>query len=211
MNVDSPAWPEIVQMAQEGDAEILPVDPVRGRDVLGRLQVTAQSYLGAMALNCGGIIADHGWFRLYGGGNELLPDLASINGLGEPGVTSERPGFVLVGVDVLGGRFAIDGGALGVAPGEVCYYGPDSLGWDGLGGGHAAFVSAVLSGALSDVFAEMRWEGWQDEVAALALNEGISVYPPPFTEQGRDLGAASRRAISIGELQEFYRDLGEGV
>lgn len=112
---------------------------------------------------------------------------------------------------MLGGRFAIDGGALGVAPGEVCYYGPDSLGWDGLGGGHAAFVSAVLSGALSDVFAEMRWEGWQDEVAALALNEGISVYPPPFTEQGRDLGAASRRAISIGELQEFYRDLGEGV
>ncbi len=109
--------------------------------------------------------------------------------------------------DVLGGVFAVDGGGLGVAPGEVCYRGPDTLQWISLGAGHGRFVQAALSGALGDFYADLRWPGWDREVSALGADRGLSVYPPPFTAQGRDPGAASRRSVPFDELIAFYDDM----
>lgn len=204
--VASPAWSEIAELADAGDATVLPVGPSQGRSVLYRLQVSAGSYLGALALNCGGIIADHGWFRLLGGGSTRLSDLATANGLAQPSAGISPPGFLLVGADALGGRFAIDGGALGVSPGEVCYFGPDSLSWGGLGGGHAAFVRSVLDGSLSELFESLRWPGWQAEIRVLEPDQGIGFYPPPFSVQGQDLSRVSRRVVPIAELFGFYED-----
>jgi Protein of unknown function DUF2625 len=50
-----------------------------------------------------------------------------------PTAASTSPGSLVVAEDVLGGRFAVDGGELGVEPGTVCYFGPDSLSWVDLG------------------------------------------------------------------------------
>lgn len=205
ITTDEPAWPDITALAAEHDrATILPVDPEHGRRVLWRLQVTARSWLGGLALNCGGILADHGWFRLLGGGSEHLPDLAAMNGLADPVVPRPSPSLLVVGYDVLGGVFAIDGGGLEIAPGEVCYFAPDSLEWEGLGGGHGAFVGAVLSGGFGDAFDSLRWPGWEEEVAALRPDEGLSLVPPPFTAQGHDIASVSRRAVPIRELLGLY-------
>lgn len=203
-NVNEPAWPEIERMVAGGNAVVLPIEPGRGLETLWSLQVTARSYLGAMALNCGGIVADHGWFRLYGSGTDLLPDLATKNGLGQPTEESAPPGALLVGEDVVGGRFAIDGGALGVKPGEVCYFGPDTLSWDGLGGGYSAFVSALLSGGLGEVFASLRWPGWESEIRDLRLDEGIMLWPPPSTEEGKDVSQTTRRPVPMSQLRHLY-------
>ena len=35
--------------------------------MLSRLQVTARSMMGALALSSGGMLVDHGWVRLLGG------------------------------------------------------------------------------------------------------------------------------------------------
>ena len=196
--VDDPAWPHLQQALAESNAVALPVDPERGRRSLWELQVTAASTMGAVALQTGGIVADHGWVRLYGGGSEHLPSIAEASGLDGP--VSAPPGALVVGHDVLGGRFAIDGGALGVAPGEVCYFGPDTLTWEGLGGGYSAFLAAALSGGLEEVFEGLRWPGWQNEVAAVELSQGISLYPPPSTVEGSDVSKVSRSVVSIGEL-----------
>lgn len=56
--VASSAWAEIAELAAAGDAHGLSTDPLQGRQVLHRLQVRAGSYLGALALNCGGITVD---------------------------------------------------------------------------------------------------------------------------------------------------------
>lgn len=66
---ENPAWPQIRHLVETASvpSRAREVDPSRAREVLHRLQVTAGSFLGAMALHSGGIIADHGWFRLYGG------------------------------------------------------------------------------------------------------------------------------------------------
>ena len=42
---------------------------------------------------------------------------------------------------------------------------------------------AALSGALGVVFEGLRWPGWQDEVAPLALSQGIALDPPPYSRR----------------------------
>lgn len=196
--VDNPAWPHLQQALAGADAITLPVEPEQGRRSLWGIQVTAASAMGAVALHTGGIVANHGWVRLYGGGSEHLPSIAEANGLGGP--VSAPPGAIVVGHDVIGGLFAIDGGALGVAPGQVCYFGPDTLTWDGLGGGYSAFLLAALGGGLDVVFEGLRWPGWQDEVASLELSQGILLYPPPSSVEGSDVSKATRSVVSIREL-----------
>lgn len=208
--VDDPAWPVIREWidASPNRVRVIEVSFEVGLGVLHRLQVTASSVLGALALNCGGVIVDYGWFRLLGGGGQGLPDLATANGLSDDAVdVAAPPESLLVGFDVLGGCFAIDGGGLGVSPGEVCYFGPDSLRWDGLGGGHSDFVRATLEGALAETFAPLRWPGWEREIAALGADTGLSLYPPPFSEEGKDIGRVSRRPVPIAELLALYQDV----
>lgn len=204
-DVPDPAWEAIRYLAdQNPSTTVVDSNPKQNHEVLWRLQVTARSFLGAMALNSGGVLADHGWFRLLGGGSPHLADLAAANGLGEPKDDAVQPPCLLVGYDALGGRFAIDGGALGVGAGEVCFFGPDSLAWEGLGGGHADFVSAAISGQLADTFSALRWSGWQEEVGRLLPDQGLAAYPPPFSREGQEIGAASRRTVPIQELFDFY-------
>lgn len=195
-------WSQLARSIREAstDVRVLPVDPDR-RGVLQQLGVTQRSVLGALVANTGGLIVDHGWLRILGGGCDVLPDVAQASG--RDGTSA----FLIVAHDVLGGQFAIDGGGLGIAAGEMCYWGPDTLEWTGIGGGHAAFVDWALADGLTSFYAGLRWAGWEQETRNLALDQGISVYPPPFTEQGRDLGAASRRAVPYAELVGFYEDM----
>src|SRR6478752_8937758 len=88
------------------------------------------------------------------------------------------PGFLVVAEDVLGGRFAIDGGELGVGPGTVCYFGPDSLSWVELGVGHGQFVERMLSGATTEFYDDLQWSGWEGEVEMVDLDKGLSLWPP---------------------------------
>lgn len=180
----------------------MPLSRGRGMQVLEALQVTARSPLGALALNTGGLLADHGWFRIFGGGAAGIPDLASANAL----PSSKLPPFLNIAQDVLGGQFAVDGGGLGLTPGAVCYFGPDTLDWHDLGIGHGQFVFAAIAGELGEVFADLRWPGWEHEVSGLASSQGISVYPPPFSEEGKDISRAHRQPVPIEELVGFYVD-----
>ncbi|MFE1881721.1 DUF2625 family protein, partial [Streptomyces diastatochromogenes] len=68
--VDDPAWPELQELIAAGavPVRVLPADPEEGRRCLLQMQVTARSTLGALALNCGGLVLDDGWVRVYGGG-----------------------------------------------------------------------------------------------------------------------------------------------
>src|SRR5688500_6290688 len=92
------------------------------------------------------------------------------------------------------------------AIGEVCCFGPDSLEWTSIDGGHTAFVDWALGGGLTDHYADLHWPGWARETGARALDEGIAAYPPPFAAQGSDLATASRRPVPLSELLNFYAD-----
>ncbi|MFE8948430.1 DUF2625 family protein [Streptomyces sp. NPDC007856] len=47
----------------------------------------------------------------------------------------------------------------------------------------------------------LRRPGRREEAAALDLGQGITVFPPPWTEEAhRDLAATSRRAVAMREV-----------
>ena len=193
VNVDAPAWPglRVAFGTARNPVEILPPDRVRCASTLEALQVTVRSTLGAIAYETGGVLIDHGWLRLLGGGCERAAGLADWNGLaGQPRVEGAS-GLCIVGYDLIGGFFALDGRA----DGEAIYFAPDTLGWERLERGYTGLVQFLLGGDL-DGYYPLRWSGWQQEA------EGV-----PF-----DLALSSRRGIPARQVwsanQTFAEQLG---
>lgn len=177
-NVNGPAWNDIVIHIRHASntIDVLPVDAEQGLDVLEKLQVTARSFLGALAINCGGILVDNGWLRLLGGGSEELVSLAEINNFKSREDVMTSP-YIIVAYDVLGGLFAIDGGGLGFAPGEICYFAPETMEWESLGLQHSSFVIWALTGNINLFYEAIRWEGWEEETKNLKPNEAYGFFP----------------------------------
>ena len=201
---DSTTWAQLAALLiRRTINQVLEANSGQSFDTLLRLQVTSDSMMGAVVLHAGGILADHGWFRILGcGSGSDLPSIADANALDPSADTT--PGHLVVGYDVLGGQFAVDQGGLGIGAGAVCYFGPDSLAWDGLGGGYPAFVQAAVGGQLGEVFASLRWPGWENDLANLPLGMSIASYPPPFSEEGRDLSQTAKNPVPTSELVDFY-------
>jgi hypothetical protein len=206
---DDPAMPLVRSWiaASSFAVEVLPVDRARAEAVLVALQVTTRSPLGAIALETGGIVVDD-WLRVLGGGGPRMDgDLARWNGLGARPLVAPLPGALLVGHDAVGGFFALDGGGLGEGKGEVFYFAPDSLDWEALDLGYSAWVEAMLGGAMRDFYADLRWDGWESEVAALGPDQGMSIAPPLWTRESRPIAQASRRAVPIEQLWHLQQDV----
>lgn len=202
LGVDSPAWPWLEELLAGAvvDFKVLSADDASKRNVLFRLQVTAASTLGAIASNCAAIVIEHGWVRILGAGANGIEDIATVNALGDPDPRAVPPRHLVIAYDVLGGVFAINHDDLRAEPGEVCYWGPDTLEWTPLGAGHTAFVEWLVGGGTTEFYRELRWPGWEEEVAALSLDEGISVYPFLFTKEGQNIATAARRTVPFHEL-----------
>jgi hypothetical protein len=210
VNLTEPAWPGLVAEVNAcPGAEVLPVDEEAGRRCLHAIQVTTRSRLGAMALHCGGLVFDHGWLRVYGGGSSQrnLPSLAEANGLTgtDPGVLA---GF-FVGHDVIGGSFRLNGPNAD-HPGEISYFAPDTLEWEPLGMGYGAWLSWLAGGATAEFYPSLRWPGWEAETASLRLDQGFSIYPFLCTAQAKEnLAATSRKPCPIDEVLSFQEDLAQ--
>ncbi|MCX4515085.1 DUF2625 domain-containing protein [Streptomyces sp. NBC_01619] len=226
VNVDDPAWPELqgILRASSVPVQVLPGDINEGRRCLLQMQVTGRSMLGALALHTGGLLVDNGWLRVFGGGSGSvadgrLPSLAQVNRF----PTDFDPGWhpatgLVVGHDIVGGVFALNGGDPATAgrpgaPGQMTYFAPDTLEWEAMEMGHSGWVSWLLSGRLETFYDGMRWPGWREETVALAVGQGLSVYPFLWSEEAHaDLAATSRRPVPMREVlgvaADFARQMG---
>lgn len=178
--------------------EVLPAEPSRASACLAALEITTRSWLGAVVANAGGLLVDHGWLRVLGSGHEGLPDV--------PTESDPQTGLVTVGYDVMGGQFAWLQTEPGAKP-TVHYFGPDDLEWLDLEQGYGEWLYAVLAGSLTRFYETLRWPGWEAEVAALALDQAISAWPPPFTKEGKGLATVSRKAVPLAQAVSFYQDM----
>ncbi|GAA2464924.1 hypothetical protein Ahu01nite_007580 [Winogradskya humida] len=193
----SDSWPEIVRAisAAPYPATALPVDPARSAACLKALGVTTKSWLGAVVANSGGILVDHGWIRVLGSGDGVLPDVISQ--------TDSQTGALIAAYDILGGQFAWLPPEQGARP-SMHYFAPDTLEWENLKQGYGEWLSAVIAGGMTGFYETLRWPGWQQEVATLSLDQGLSTWPPPFTTEGKDLATVTRKAVPMTELLSFY-------
>ena len=210
INTDDPAWPEVQEWiaGATNAVEVLPVNLADRDAVLLALQVTTRSPMGAIVYETGGLLIDHGWLRILGSGHSRLPrSLASWNegrtmfGDGQP------PGYLLVADDVLGGFFAINGGALGEEMGSVFYFAPDTADWECLDFSYSQFVYWCLQGDIADFYESLRWPGWEQEISTLGGDQAISVYPFLFTkgEPIREpIAERHRGVVPISEMFSLF-------
>ncbi len=114
---------------------------------------------------------------------------------------------MFVGEDVLGGKFAIDGGGLGVGRGDVHFWAPDTLAWESLGIGYGAFVDWLIVDGAARLYESLRWPGWEQDVVEVGAGHGLMLYPPTCSLEGRNTLAASKRVVPLAELDSWLKTL----
>lgn len=136
-----------------GGVLLPPADAIRA-DTLLRLQITTRSVLGAVAYETGGVSVADGLVRLLGSGaGRSLHGTAEV--VGRP-LDGGYPDVLMIGDDVLGGLFALNGGRFGPDElGQVFHLAADDAAWVGLGVGYADFVSWCLTGDLADFYGSL--------------------------------------------------------
>jgi hypothetical protein len=175
----------------EVTCEILPPSAER-EAVLFDAQVSTRSMLGGMAYETGGLLIDDGWLRILGSGHPRLSrTLSDWN-------AKRSHGFYLIGDDVAGGFFALNGGALGSNLKSVYYWAPDSLEWECLDLGLTDFVAAFLTKRIATFYEELRWPAWRDDIQNISGDRCVVFYPFLWTREG-SLERSHRTTVSVRE------------
>ncbi|WP_309721190.1 DUF2625 domain-containing protein [Armatimonas sp.] len=198
---DDPAWPLVQEWLASATnvVEVLPSELSAGEQALLALQITLRSPMGAVAYYTGGLLIDYGWLRILGAGSpKLLRSLPDWN-------VEKLQGALLVADDVLGGLFAINGGAFSGQPSHVHYFSPQTLAWKSLGAGYTDFLRWTLTGNLELFYSSLRWPDWEKEVAGISGEQALSVYPFLWTT-GPSISKRSRRDIPVAKLYALNQD-----
>ena len=163
-------------------------------------QVTTRSPMGAVIYETGGILVDGGWLRILGSGNARLPRSVADWNFGRSFQRDgDRPTFLLIADDVVGGFFAIDLGALKMEPRKVCYFAPDTAAWENLDLGYTDFLSFCFSGDLQKFYETFRWPGWEQDMKTIGGDQAFFIIPPMWTA-GDPVDKRGRKAVPIAEL-----------
>jgi hypothetical protein len=202
VDVDS-AWPLGTKWLSQAahPVEILQTTREASEAALLAVQITAGSPMGSVILNSAGILVDSGWLRFLAGGShpKMLRSLPNWN-------ANRAQGYCIFADDAVGGYFAINGGALGTAVGEVFYFAPDALEWVSLGAGYSDFFQWSLTDSLREFYADLRWPGWRSEVELISGDQILNFYPFLWAT-GEPLKQRSRRLVPATEYFDLQRDI----
>lgn len=185
------------------DVRVLPIDRQAGELSLFRAQVTQRAPMGAVALHTGGILVDHGWLHVLGGTGADMEGQDVWNELAETAGTVMDRGYYVVGWDVVGGVFVLNGGGLGPEVGSVWYLPPEDMNWSNLGLGYTDWLNWTLSGDVALFYKGFRWEGWEESVTDLDPDQMVAFYPPLFLSAG----GAPRASRNTSARDYFARRL----
>jgi hypothetical protein len=200
------AWLMINNWIHESDKDIVILDNERraGEEALYQLQITNRSTMGAIALECGGLVIDHGWLYILGSGNVQIYGSLKYESLGFP----FNEGLV-VAYDVVGRVYAINKGNFDKSSRNIFYFAPDTLSWEDTGKGYTDFFYWALHGDLDNYYDSFRWSNWRVDVKKLSSRQGFSIYPYLWTKEGKDINNCSKKSVSlkeIWELQDTFRN-----
>jgi hypothetical protein len=210
INLEEPGWPVVQQWINEAKnkVEVLPCDTAHAKEALYKTQVSTRSPMGAIIYATGGLLIDHGWIRILGSGaprlNRSIPDWNKGKSFKEFG---ERPSFLLIADDAVGGFFAINSGAFGNDAGKIYYLSPDNLEWEPLGLSYTEFLLFCFNGDLATFYKDLRWAEWDKDNATIDGNVTYSFFPYLWTEEGRDINTISRKSVTVEEQFQFMLEM----
>jgi len=190
--------------AGNGGTLLPPTDPLRTETLL-HLQVTTRSLLGTLAYETGGVSVAEGLVRLLGSGAERsLLRTAEVVGCR---LDAGYPDVIVIGDDVLGGLFALNGGRFGPdGRGQVFHLAADDTAWMPLGVGHTDFVSWCLTGDLDALYGPL---ATLDAYAARprpAFRATYAFYPFLWTQEAK-VGTPDARVIAADESLRMRLEL----
>ena len=205
-----PGWTQVEEWIKtaKNKVEILPVDALKAKEVLYKIQVTTRSPMGAIVYHTGGLLIDDGWIRILGSGNakfnRTLPDWNKGKSFNDFGETAP---FLLVADDAIGGFYLLNGGGLGSDVGKMYYFSPDNLEYEQLDITYSEFLGFCFDNDLDKFYQGNRWNGWRAEVSKLKGDEVFNFYPFLWTAEGNDINKNSRKIISVQEQYGLNLDL----
>jgi hypothetical protein len=208
INIEEPGWVLVAEWINDATnkVEVLPKNEKEADNALYQTQVSIRSPMGAIIYETGGLLIDHGWIRILASGNHkldrTLPEWNKGKTFKEFG---DKPTIFLVGDDVVGGFFAINGGALGDDLGNVYYFAPDALEWESMDVGYSDFLWWTFTGDLSQFYANARWTGWEKEITEINGSQGIAFYPFIWTEH-KSIDDLTRKIVPISEIWAFQQE-----
>jgi len=202
VNTQDSGWSLILEWQKQtkNKVEILPREAEKATTALFQTQVTTRSPMGAIVYESGGILVDEGWLRILGSGHARLPrSLPEWNKGKTFQIYGEAPAFLLIADDVIGGFFALNGGALGPDVGKVYYFPPDQLTWTSLNLSYSEFIHWCFNGNITKFYKPMRWKDWRKDTMGLDANTALAFYPFLWTEEG-SVAKSGRKPVPVGEL-----------
>ena len=182
INTDEPGIELVRAWLAEGslDYKILPASADSGSR-LEETQVSTRSPMGAIVYETGGIVVDGGWLRILGSGCEHME--RSLPRWNRDVLGEDRSAY-LVADDVLGGFFAINGGALGEDLGSLYYFPYDDFSWQALDINYSQFIAWCVTDSLHKFYGEDRFSDWNDRASSISPDQCFSFYPFLWTEEG---------------------------
>ncbi|MDP8052134.1 DUF2625 family protein [Pasteurella atlantica] len=183
INVPKPAW-DILETwftQTRNSVEILEKDDERAAQELLTLQLNIGTPLGAVIFETGGILVKNGWLRLLGSGSKKMDRGLTEWNYGKTFAESgEKPSYLLVADDVIGGYFALNSGGLSGGLGKIHYYSPATEQWKDLNLGYSEFLGWALNADLDSFYKGLFWDNWQQQVSELSGNQ-VLIFTPELS------------------------------
>jgi hypothetical protein len=203
---DDSAWNSIKLLIDSAMNKVivLPSDIQQARNAIYTLQMPAKTPIGTIVFKTGGLLINNGWIRILGSGsNELNRTLAAWNkGKTVQEIASEHS-FLLIADDVIGGFFAINGGALGKDINKVYYLSPDNLVWEPLKMNYVDFLLFCFNGDLDYFYKDLMWGTFKKDISKVNGNNVFNFMPPLWSTEGKNIEKNERSVIPVNEQYEY--------
>lgn len=202
INLEEPGWEIVSEWLKEAKNhyEVLPRNQKRAEEELLKAQVTTRSPMGAIIYETGGILVDYGYIRILGSGSEKLNrGLMQWNKGKTYNNEEDKPYYLLIADDIVGGYFAINAGGIGEDVGSIYYLAPDTLNWENLNCRYSDFIYWTLTGDINRFYMNFKWKNWKKEVKEASGNETFSFFPFFWTKEGKDIEKLNRKLVPVEE------------
>ena len=194
------AWNTISQWIEQArnHCEVIKKDQSSAERELFTMQMPTSSPIGAVIYETGGILIHHGWLRILGSGSfKLARGLMDWNFSKSFSQSGEKPKYLLVADDVIGGYFALNGGSLGKNLGKIYYFSPKDLSWHDLNFTYTEFLSWGLNGDIDAFYQDLFWQNWQEDIKQLDGNQLFVFMPDLSEDKSTPIDARQKREVNI--------------